>query len=205
MIRSVESGIATEYVYRGHDPLYEKTGTTSTLYFYANGRMVAKLTGSDTFYYIRDALGSTRQVWKHGATSSTFSVATYKPFGTPMGASGTEKFQYAGEMLVGVAGTSPGLYYIGARWMAPELGRWLSLDPELGSLSAPQTMDRYVYSVNNPLRFTRILLPSEVSVCGRRTTGRHLLISQSSSCVRELSPIQVPSIYPAMDANAHAR
>ena len=71
-----------------------------------------------------------------------------------MSASGTEKFDYAGEMLVGAAGSSPWLYYIGARWMNPELGRWLSLDPELGKLSAPQTQNRYVYCVNNPLRFT---------------------------------------------------
>jgi RHS repeat-associated protein len=47
-----------------------------------------------------------------------------------------------------------GLYYIGTRWMNPEFGRWLSLDPELGKLSAPQTQNRYVYCVNNPLRFT---------------------------------------------------
>ncbi len=64
------------------------------------------------------------------------------------------KFEYAGEMIVSAAGTSPGLYYIGARWMDPELGRWLSLDPELGKLSMPQTLNRYVCCGNNPLRFT---------------------------------------------------
>ena len=81
-------------------------------------------------------------------------MATYAPFGTPVAPSGTEKFKYAGEMLVGAAGPSPGLYYIGARWMDPELGRFISLDPQLGSLSSPQTMNRYVYCANNPLRFT---------------------------------------------------
>lgn len=45
----------------------------------------------------------------------------------PVGASGTEKYEYAGEMLNARAGPSPGLYYIFARWMDPELGRWLSL------------------------------------------------------------------------------
>ena len=78
------------------------------------------------------------------------SLVTYKLFGTPVGVGGTDqKWKYAGEIL----DAATGLYYIGARWMDPELGRWLSLDPELGSLSAPQTMDRYVYCVNNPLRF----------------------------------------------------
>ena len=35
----------------------------------------------------------------------------------------------------------------------PELGRFVSMDPELGRLSAPQTQNRYVYCVNNPLKF----------------------------------------------------
>ncbi|MEM0343595.1 MAG: RHS repeat-associated core domain-containing protein [Thermoplasmata archaeon] len=141
-----------------YDPLFEKTGSTYTYHVYANGRMVAKIAVSgvptETYYYIADALESTRQVWKHGATSPAFSVATYKPFGTPVTPSGSEKFEYAGEMLVGAAGTAPGLYYIFARWMDPELGRFISLDPELGKLSMPQSMNRYVYCVNNPLRFT---------------------------------------------------
>ena len=38
--------------------------------------------------------------------------------------------------------------------MDPELGRFISLDPVLGKLSSPQTLNRYVYCVNNPLRFT---------------------------------------------------
>ena len=150
MAKSVEGTTTTEYVYRGHDPLLEKSGTTYTDYVYVNGKMMAKQTGSDIYYYIKDALGSTRLVYS--GTSQVFSVATYAPFGTPVTPSGTEKFKYAGEMLVGVAGTSPGLYYIGARWMDPELGRFISLDPQLGKLSAPQTLNRYVYCANNPLR-----------------------------------------------------
>jgi len=67
-----------------------------------------------------------------------------------MSASGTEKVEFAGE----VWDSTIGLYYIFARYMDSELGRWLSLDPELGKLSMPQSMNRYVYCVNNPLRFT---------------------------------------------------
>ena len=61
------------------------------------------------------------------------SGSTYAPFGTPVGASGTEKFEYAREMLNARAGPSPGLYYIFARWM----------DRELGSLSAPQPICQF--------------------------------------------------------------
>lgn len=70
-----------------------------------------------------------------------------------MNPTGTEKFEYAGEMIVSAAGTSPGLYYIGARWMDPELGRWISLDPELGRLSMPQMMNSHLCQVNNRSSF----------------------------------------------------
>jgi hypothetical protein len=38
--------------------------------------------------------------------------------------------------------------------MDPELGRWLSMDPIPGKSDSPQTLERYVYCANNPLRFT---------------------------------------------------
>jgi len=79
--------------------------------------------------------------------SASFSVTTYKPFGVPVSPSGTEKVRYAGE----VQDSPTGLYYMGARYLDPELGRWLSLDPELGKLSSPQSLNRYVYCVNSPL------------------------------------------------------
>ncbi|HEX7392332.1 MAG TPA: hypothetical protein VF374_05200 [Thermoplasmata archaeon] len=43
----------------------------------------------------------------------------YKSFGTPVSASGTEGFEYAGEMIANTACSSPGPYYIGAGWMDP--------------------------------------------------------------------------------------
>ena len=91
------------------------------------------------------------QVWKNSGNSATFSVKSYKPSGTPIinTQTTTEKFRFANE----IQDAPSGLYYIGARWMDPELGRFVSLDPQLGSLSAPQSMNRYVYCVNNPLMY----------------------------------------------------
>ena len=123
MAKSVQAGVTTEYVYRGHDPLYEKSVTSSvqTDYVYVNGRVKAKIvtggTSAGTYYYIQDALGSTRQVYKDGASTATFSVTTYKPFGIPAGiVTGTDRVRYAGELF----DTSSGLYYVFARYMDPE-------------------------------------------------------------------------------------
>jgi len=41
-----------------------------------------------------------------------------------------------------------------ARYYDPNLGRFLSVDPVLGTPGSPQTWNRYVYARNSPLRFT---------------------------------------------------
>jgi RHS repeat-associated protein len=103
------------------------------------------MTGTNSYWYVDDALGSTRLVYK--GSTKVFSVTTYKPFGIAYGASGTEKFTYAGEMM-----DSPsGLFYLSARYYDPNVGRFVSMDPKLGKLSVPQTLDRYAYCANNPI------------------------------------------------------
>ena len=81
---------------RSHDPQYErqKTGSTKTTtdYVYVNGRLKFTLVGSNTYYYFTDALGSVRQTWQYGSSSSaSFSVQTYKPFGAAVGVGGKGK------------------------------------------------------------------------------------------------------------------
>ena len=47
-----------------------------------------------------------------------------------------------------------GLYYYKARYYHPEIGRFLSLDPWAGDISDPQTLNKYSYTRNNPLKYT---------------------------------------------------
>jgi len=114
--KAVEGATTTEYVYSGHDPICDKAGGAYTDYVYLNGRMKMKTVGDDTYWYIGDALGSTRLVYK--GSVEVYSVTTYKPFGIAYGAEGAEKFTYAGEML-----DSPsGLFYLCARYCDPNIG-----------------------------------------------------------------------------------
>ncbi len=96
--------------------------------------------------YVSDALGSVRAVYN--ASASAFSVGTYKPFGKPYTdpPSGTGNIRYAQEMQ----DPTTGLYYVYARYMDPELGRFVSMDPKGPSLLNPQESNRYAYCVNNP-------------------------------------------------------
>lgn len=46
-----------------------------------------------------------------------------------------------------------GFYYLRARWMDPDTGTFMSLDPVVGSAFEPQSLHKYVFASNNPLVF----------------------------------------------------
>jgi RHS repeat-associated protein len=47
-----------------------------------------------------------------------------------------------------------GLYYYNARYYDATIGRFISADPTVQSLANPQTLNRYSYCLNNPLKYT---------------------------------------------------
>ncbi len=55
---------------------------------------------------------------------------------------------FTGQMLDGT-----GLYQMGARWYDPVIGRWISPDAVVPDLKNPQSLNRYSYSFNNPIRY----------------------------------------------------
>jgi RHS repeat-associated protein len=152
-VKTVENGVTTFFVYGlGIDPIYEKSGTTETRHLYAAGMRIAKMVvGGATYYVHADALGST---WRmtDSAKAVVFSTS-YEPFGRSWGTTGSlassERYRFAGERN----DTESGLVYLRARQYDPKVGRFVSADPVLGSLSRPQTQNRYAYVSNNPLKF----------------------------------------------------
>jgi RHS repeat-associated protein len=50
--------------------------------------------------------------------------------------------------------SATGLYYYGAKYYDPEIGRFISADTIVPSVANPQSLNRYSYAVNNPLRYT---------------------------------------------------
>ena len=47
-----------------------------------------------------------------------------------------------------------GLHYMNARWLDPQTGRFLSVDPVVASAADPQAYNAYAYARNNPIRLT---------------------------------------------------
>ncbi|HBO34960.1 MAG TPA: hypothetical protein DD636_09580 [Anaerolineaceae bacterium] len=99
-------------------------------------------------YLYGDHLGSTHVTAdKEGAMTSQ---ALYQPWGETRyqtGASPTD-YGYTGQMQEG------DLYYYGARWYDPLLGRFIQPDTIVPSAQGTQAFDRYAYVNNNPLKYT---------------------------------------------------
>ncbi|WP_425415774.1 RHS repeat-associated core domain-containing protein [Orenia metallireducens] len=60
-----------------------------------------------------------------------------------------ESYKYTGQKQV----VSIGLYYYGARYYDPEIGRFTREDTYRGELDDPQSQHLYVYVMNSPLRY----------------------------------------------------
>jgi len=74
----------------------------------------------------------------------------YGPFGVCLesqGSIGTDRL-FTGQRL-----DSTGLYYYGARYYDPAIGRFISPDPVVQNFKNPQTLNRYSYCLNNPLKY----------------------------------------------------
>ncbi len=59
------------------------------------------------------------------------------------------RHQYTGEYWEAEAG----LTYLRARWVSPEAGRFVSLDPFLGRQGKPSSLNRYAYAFGDPVQF----------------------------------------------------
>jgi RHS repeat-associated protein len=127
----------------------ENTAGTATHIYGPKGRLAKRTTisqESNTFYYHTDHLGSIRLVTDDDKT--IVSAVTYHPFGEPCAEEGSEHYLFNGKEQ-----DATDLYYYGARYYDPELGRFLTRDTAMGSYRYPQSLNRYSYCRNNPLAY----------------------------------------------------
>jgi RHS repeat-associated protein len=124
------------------------SGVTNT-YEYGNGRIAQNNSGSGTNYFLGDALGSVRQL-----TDSNGNVTltkSYQPYGGMLSSSGSgsSAYGFTGEWM-----DNTGLMYLRARYYAPGVGRFISKDSWAGDYNRPLTLNRWNYSLSNPINYT---------------------------------------------------
>jgi RHS repeat-associated protein len=136
------------YLYSYGNVYYEKNMTTGfeASYLYGPTGRTAKKAGEEVMYYHTDQLGSTRMVTDTAGNPVT--SAGYNPFGGPEITGEHEQYLFTGHEL-----DSTGLYYCKARYYDPDTGRFLTQDAWSGDKRRPQSLNKYVYCVNNPLKY----------------------------------------------------
>jgi len=149
-IQVTEDSETTIYLYSGMNVLYEETMNGTATYIHGPTGKLAKRTTinqeSSTFYYHTDILGSTRLVTDE--SKSIVSAVTYHPFGETDTEEGSEEYLFTGKQK-----DSTELYYYGARFYDPDTGRFITRDQKWGRISNPQTLNRFTYCANNPVKY----------------------------------------------------
>ena len=127
---------------------YEKNLTTEevTTHYYLGDRQVAQRKGTALNYLHQDHLTGTAMMTDSSGDST--GTIKYFPFGaTRSGSVSTDK-QFTGQRL-----DCSGLYYYGARYYDAEIGRFISADTVVPDPLNPQSLNRYSYCLNNPLKY----------------------------------------------------
>jgi RHS repeat-associated protein len=115
------------------------------------GRRIAQRTSSGTVYfYYADTLGTIHTITN--GTGTACYDATFTPYGDEMLNPNISQTCSSNYKFTGYEYDSEtGLYYAKARYYNPRLGRFMTPDPLGGQIGDPQSVNRYVYVLNNPL------------------------------------------------------
>ncbi len=153
-VLTIVDGVTTAYP--GDHYEYEVSSEITRQYYNGGGRVAMRVSGdpepshNGVFYTLGDHMGSTSlTVDESGAVVAEL---RYKAWGETRYADGETPttWRYTGQRQE----EGLGLYYYRARWYDPYLNRWIQPDTIVPSLSNPQSLNRYTYVNNNPLRYT---------------------------------------------------
>jgi RHS repeat-associated protein len=171
------SGVATRYVLDRNSPLAQVLAETDSggnvIYYYIYGLgLISRIdTNNNAECYHYDSRGSTIALTDAGGNITEAYV--YDPFGRPInGQLSDNRFRYLGRH--GVMDEENGLLYIRARYYSTKRGRFITKDPTTGKDGDSQSMNRYIYALNNPVRLIDIS-----GLSAQETSGQTLQLATS--------------------------
>lgn len=149
-----QNGVLSQTIYTP-SASYETTKLASggplqnTTYYLVNGQIAARKNpdGTKTFYH-NDNLNSANILTDQNG--QLVEKTTYYPFGGIQSGGTQSKFLYTGQKR----DSDTGLDYYNARYYNDQLGRFTQADTIVPDLYNPQSLNRYSYVQNNPLRYT---------------------------------------------------
>jgi RHS repeat-associated protein len=155
-VRKTVSGVTTYYLVGDRNPtsyaqvLEEVTtvgSTPSRLYTYGLDLVSQRQSDGTTHFYGYDGNGNVRFLTATNATISD--TYAYDAFGIQIASTGTtpNNYKYSGEQY----DSNLGFYYLRARYLNPNTGRFWTRDSFDGRREDPRSLHRYLYAFANPL------------------------------------------------------
>ncbi len=121
--------------------IQQTTTTTSISNIYFGSKLIETIdSNNEVKYYHQDHLGSNRIITN--AAGALVARLDYDPFGKDL-SNNNAKYKFTGKEK-----DSSSLYYFGARYYDPSIGRFTSIDPSFNPSQTP-----YDYANNNPMAF----------------------------------------------------
>ncbi|HVB58721.1 MAG TPA: RHS repeat-associated core domain-containing protein [Candidatus Acidoferrales bacterium] len=202
-VKKVAGTTTTVYIFSGSKVIAEYVNgaapsSPTQEYIYAGGALLARIDSSGTKYYHQDHL-SNRMV-----TNSSGSVAAemgHFPFGESWYNATNDKLYFTTYEYDAESGN----HYAMARYHVSRLGRLSSPDPIDGSKGKPQSLNRYSYSMNDPLNMADATgkwpTPVHDDILERAFPG----LSSSQIGTLEAASAWVDSFQDPADAYMHAQ
>lgn len=153
MQRMVVCVLVVAYLKNLHENMHEDADEEMTENIFAGSVRIVSRTPDNTFYYHADHLGSSSVITD--ISGYTVQEIYYYPYGqtrlnnhNPMLVDVSHKFTGQEEDI------ETGLYYYGARYYDPAIGRFITADSIVPNFADPQSLNRYSYTLNNPIIYT---------------------------------------------------
>ena len=153
--KTIDGTITTSYLVDENrdyaQVLEERDGEGNLLVRYVYGHdLISQTRDNITSYYHYDGLGSTREL--SSSAGIVTDEYTYDAFGLLLEQTGTTENQYLyrGEQF----DEELGFYYLRARYMDPNVGRFVTMDAFAGLSQDPVTLHKYLYANANPMTYS---------------------------------------------------
>ena len=119
-----------------------------TSYYYLGDRLVSLKKDTTLRFVHQDHLTGTAVITD--TDGEEVGSIKYYPYGETRDSTGT---LYTDKLYTGQRLDDTGLYYYGARFYDPTIGRFISADILIPHPNNPQSLNRYSYCLNNPLKY----------------------------------------------------
>lgn len=140
-------GTVTHYIWEGSQAVADHNGSTGAAqvdYIYGGRRMIAKVAGGTTNYFLSDRLSVRLTL---DASANVVGRQAHLPFGEDFAESGTQQKQH---LTTYERDSESGLDYAINRYYSASVGRFTSADPyrPSGHMDDPRSWNRYIYTRN---------------------------------------------------------